>query len=276
MLLSLCNEVLRDYPFPDQCRIAAALGYKGLEVAPFTISDDPFSITDADAAEHRRIAADHGIEITGLHWLLVAPAGLSLTTDDKELRGKTLSLLQHLIELCAGMGGSVLVHGSPKQRLLSQAETPEAAQENATECLERIASWARAAGVTYCLEPLSRNQTDFVNTVDEAAVIVDSIDSSAFKTMIDTASAGLTEEQPIDALIRQWLPTGRVAHIQVNDTNQRAPGQGENKFTPIFQALKDVGYDGIVAVEPFVYEPDGVTTAAVAAGYIHGILENLK
>ncbi|WP_340149090.1 sugar phosphate isomerase/epimerase family protein [uncultured Sneathiella sp.] len=275
MLLSLCNEVLRDYPFPDQCRIAAALGYKGLEVAPFTISDDPFSITDADAAEHRRIAEDHGIEITGLHWLLVAPAGLSLTTDDKELRGKTLALLQHLIELCAGMGGSVLVHGSPKQRLLSQAATPEGARDNASDCFERIASWSRAAGVTYCLEPLSRNQTDFVNTVDEAAVIVDAVNSSAFKTMIDTSSAGLTEEQPVDALVRQWLPTGRVAHIQVNDTNQRAPGQGENKFTPVFQALKDVGYDGIVAVEPFVYEPDGVTTAAVAAGYIHGIMENL-
>ncbi|MEX0583811.1 MAG: sugar phosphate isomerase/epimerase, partial [Sneathiella sp.] len=121
-----------------------------------------------------------------------------------------------------------------------------------------------------------RNQTDFVNTVDEAAVLVDAINSSALKTMIDTASAGLTEEQSVDALIRQWLPTGRVAHIQVNDTNQRAPGQGENEFTPIFQALKDVGYDGIVAVEPFVYEPDGVTTAALAAGYIHGIMENVK
>jgi sugar phosphate isomerase/epimerase len=93
--------------------------------------------------------------------------------------------------------------------------------------------------------------------------------------MIDTASAGLAEEESVDALIRKWWPTGRIGHIQVNDTNQRAPGQGENKFTPVFQALKDVGYDGVIAVEPFIYEPDGSTTAAVAAGYIHGILENL-
>lgn len=275
MLLSLCNEVLRDYSFPDQCRIAAALGYQGLEVAPFTLADDPFAITEAAAAEYRRIAKDHGLVITGLHWLLVAPAGLSITTDDASIRSKTLSLLQHLIELCAVMGGAVLVHGSPGQRMLSQAATPEAARENALECLGKVASIAMAAGVTYCLEPLSRNQTDYVNTVGEAAEIVNRIKSPAFKTMIDTSSAGLAEDVAVDALIRKWWPTGIIGHIQVNDTNLRAPGQGENKFTPVFRALKDVEYDGIVAVEPFVYEPDGATTAAVAAGYIHGILENL-
>jgi sugar phosphate isomerase/epimerase len=122
---------------------------------------------------------------------------------------------------------------------------------------------------------LSRNQTDFVNTVEEGAGYVDAVNSPAFKTMIDTASAGLAEEEAVDALIRRWWPTGKIGHIQVNDMNQRAPGQGDNKFLPIFQALKDVGHDGVVAVEPFVYEPDGPTTAAVAAGYIHGVVENL-
>ena len=275
MLLSLCNEVLRDYPFPDQCRIAASLGYKGLEVAPFTLGDDPMALTEATAEECRRIAEDYGLEITGLHWLLVAPPGLSITTDDMAVRGKTLSLMEHLITLCASMNGSVLVHGSPAQRLLSQAATPEAARENAMDCFARVASWAQAAGVTYCIEPLSRNQTDYINTVEEGAEIVAAIDSPAFKTMIDTASAGLAEEEAVDALIRKWWPTGHIGHIQVNDTNQRAPGQGENKFTPIFQALKDVGHDGVVAVEPFVYEPDRPNTAAVAAGYIRGVMENL-
>ncbi len=275
MLLSLCNEVLRDYPFPDQCRIAAALGYQGLEVAPFTLGDDPMALTDADAAECKRIAEDHGLKITGLHWLLVAPEGLSITTDDKDLQAKTLSLIEHLISLCTVMDGSVLVHGSPAQRLLSHASSPEAARENAMDCFGRVASWAQAAGVTYCIEPLSPNQTDFINTVEEGAEIVTAVNSPAFKTMIDTASAGLAEKEPVDALIRKWWPSGKIGHIQVNDTNQRAPGQGDNEFTPIFQALKDVGHDGIVAVEPFVYEPDGATTAAFAAGYIRGVMETL-
>ncbi len=61
---------------------AAALGYDGLEVAPFTLADDPTAISDAQAAVFRRIADDHGLAISGLHWLLVAPAGLSIVSAD--------------------------------------------------------------------------------------------------------------------------------------------------------------------------------------------------
>jgi hypothetical protein len=35
-------------------------------------------------------------------------------------------------------------------------------------------------------------------------------------------------------------------------------------------------YKGWVAVEPFVYKPDGVGCAARAIGYIQGILESLE
>ena len=44
MKLALCNEVLRELPFGEQCRLAAALGYTGLELAPFTLADDPSTL----------------------------------------------------------------------------------------------------------------------------------------------------------------------------------------------------------------------------------------
>ena len=50
MRIALCNEVLQPLPFAAQCRLAAQLGYDGLEVAPFTLADDPLAITDAQAA----------------------------------------------------------------------------------------------------------------------------------------------------------------------------------------------------------------------------------
>ncbi|HET8744642.1 MAG TPA: sugar phosphate isomerase/epimerase, partial [Ramlibacter sp.] len=78
MRFALCNEVLQPLAFAEQCRLAAALGYDGLEVAPFTLAEDPTTISDAQAREFRRIAEDHGLAIFGLHWLLVAPAGLSI------------------------------------------------------------------------------------------------------------------------------------------------------------------------------------------------------
>ena len=75
MRLALCNEVIAAMPFERQCEYAAKLGYAGLEVAPYTLADDPTRIGAADAQRHARIAADHGIAICGLHWLLVAPKG---------------------------------------------------------------------------------------------------------------------------------------------------------------------------------------------------------
>jgi hypothetical protein len=43
--LALCNEVLRHLPFEAQCQFAAALGCNGLEVSPFTLADDPSTLT---------------------------------------------------------------------------------------------------------------------------------------------------------------------------------------------------------------------------------------
>lgn len=101
MMLSLCNEVLGHLPFEDQCRLAKSLGYGGLELAPFTVSADPSGMTMAQARQLARIAQDHGLVITGLHWLLVKPEGLSITHPDAAVRQRTVDFMQFLCELCA-------------------------------------------------------------------------------------------------------------------------------------------------------------------------------
>ena len=40
MLISLCNEVIRELPF-EQCAFARKVGYDGLEIAPFTLGEEP-------------------------------------------------------------------------------------------------------------------------------------------------------------------------------------------------------------------------------------------
>jgi sugar phosphate isomerase/epimerase len=122
---------------------------------------------------------------------------------------------------------------------------------------------------------LSRRETELVNTIAEAAELVRSIDHPNLRTMIDCSAAGLTEPDSIPSLIERWLPTGLIAHVQVNDPNRRGPGQGDMQFAPILAALKRHGYDGTVAVEPFDYSPDGPGAAAFSAGYLRGLREAL-
>jgi len=275
MRLSLCNEVLVPMPFAQQCEYAAKLGYDGLEVAPYTLSDEPHRMSPALVAASRRATEDSGIEVTGLHWLLVKPTGLSISAKDDAVRTNTLDVMFALIDLCAELGGKYLVHGSPGQRRIDPGDTHEAALARAQACWAAAGERAAKAGVVYCVEPLSSEQTPLVNTLAEAAQVVAAIGNPALKSMLDCSSAGQMEQEALDQLVERWLPQGLIAHVQVNDRNRAGPGQGTDTFAPLLAALLRHGYTGDIAVEPFDYVPDGPGAAARAAGYLRGILEAL-
>lgn len=269
MKLSLCNEVIRELSFERQCALAAGLGYRGLELAPFTFGDDAWRMPAAKRADIRRTCSDSGLEVSGLHWLLAAPAGLSITSPDREVWKKSVAVLRASVDLCAELGGSYLVHGSPAQRRVTTAEDASRAEEAWLAAGEQAA----AAKVAYCIEPLASPDCNFVNTLAEAAEIVRRLGNPALRTMVDTLAAGLMETEPVADIIRRWMPTGLVAHIQFNDRNRRGPGQGDDRFAGIVRALRETGYGGWIAMEPFVYEPDGPTCAARMIGYVAGLLE---
>jgi D-psicose/D-tagatose/L-ribulose 3-epimerase len=273
MKLSLCNEVVRELPFARQCELAAELGYHGLELAPFTLGEETYRMPAPERAAARTACAHAGIAISGLHWLLVAPEGLSITTPDRAVWNKTVDVMRRLVELCADLGGAYLVHGSPAQRRTGGDADAAARAEAAWAA---VAADAQAAGVTYCIEPLAPRETDFVNTIAEAAAIVRRIHNPALRTMIDTSAAAVAEPEPVAAAVERWMPTGLIAHIQLNDRNRRGPGQGMDAFAPVLAALKRTGYKDWLAVEPFEYVPDGPTCAARSIGYVAGILETLS
>jgi D-psicose/D-tagatose/L-ribulose 3-epimerase len=241
MRISLCNEVIASLPFAQQAKLAAGLGYDGLEVAPFTLdADAPHLLPAARRAELRRIAAEEGAPITSLHWLLVAPAGLSITTADAATRKRTLDVMQRLVDLAADLGATLLVHGSPKQRQV----VADGDAQRAEDAMAQAGAWAAQHGLTYCLEPLDAGQTNWARTVAEAVEIVTRLDVPGLATMLDVSAAG-----------------------------DEAAQQGGDSFRPVLDALIDTNYAGFCAVEPFDYHPDGATSAARAIGYLRGILE---
>ena len=271
--LALCNEVLAPWGFEQQCAYAAGLGYRALEVAPFTLAEDPMAITDAQAAHWAAVARDHGLAISGLHWLLVAPKGLSISHPDAAVRQRSDAVLARLIELCAMLGGSYLVHGSPTQRNPQPGQSAADALARATDAWAKAGELAGRLGLHYCIEPLGRAQTSVMNTVDEALAIVNAAGLPGLKTMLDTSSAGATEAEALPALIDRVWPTRQLVHVQLNDRNRRGPGQGEDRFAPVLAALQRQGYGGWLAMEPFDYVPDGPGCAAWCIAYVRGLLE---
>ncbi|MEM0906668.1 MAG: sugar phosphate isomerase/epimerase family protein [Pseudomonadota bacterium] len=265
LTLSLCNELLAQdgLSLDAQCEVAKALGYEGLELSPGTLAPEPHTLGADTLDTMRQTVERHGLRITGLHWLLAPYPAASIF--DPSQWDKTKAILFALIDQCARLGGSVLVHGSPSSRHLPDGVSMVDALSISAEFFRSIAARAEERGVTYAIEPLSRAETAFINTVDEAALLVEMVGSPAFKTMIDTSAAGQTERVPVAELIRRWVPTGMISHIQVNDTNRGAPGTGDDPFHAIVAALDDVGWDKPVAVEPFKTVVNGVATAAIGA-----------
>jgi len=275
MKISICNELFRTWPIERIFSYAAQLGYDGIEIAPYTLADSVTEISHEKRKAIRRAAEENGIEIIGLHWLLVKPEGLYINHPDEFIRIKTQEYIEALIHFCADIGGKVLIHGSGHQREVQEKCTFREAWEWARETFEACLETARKRNVIYCIEPLTRASTNFINTVEEALRMVKEIRHPNFKMVFDCRSATAHEESIITALLHA-LESRALYHVHVNDATGRGPGFGETKFTPILKTLRESGYQRHISVEVFEYDPNPETIASRSIGYLRGILESLE
>ena len=268
MKFAMCNEMFEGWPWEKVCDFVAGLGYTGLEVAPFTLADSAEHVSPQRRRELRDAAEKRGVEILGLHWLLVKPAGLYVTHPDAGIRRKTADYFVSLVHLCADLGGNVLVIGSPKQRNLLPGVTPQQAIGFAQEVFTPALGPASQRGVTLAFEPLGPEETNFLNTVAQSMELVRRIGHPNFQLNIDVKAMS-TEAMPIPDVIRS--AKGHIAHVQVNDPNRLGPGMGEVEYEPIVAALREVGWDGWLSVEAFDYRPGVETIARQSIEYLRRV-----
>ena len=268
---AICNETWGELDFAPTCERIQAAGYDGVEIAPFTLARQWNKTADLLTPDERqairRQAHDAGLRIAGLHWLLVPPPdGLHLTGPDAAVRRRTADYLAALADLCADLGGEVLILGSPKQRNIAPGTTYADALARYGETIAPCLEICAARGVVLCPEPLGPDETNFLTTLAEARTVIESSGSAACRTIFDVKAAA-TEGVPLPQLIAANADI--IAHVHANDANRRGPGFGETDFVPIMAALKQVNYGSWVSVEVFDYSPDPDTVARVS-------LETLK
>jgi sugar phosphate isomerase/epimerase len=252
MKFAICNELFEGWRFEDVCRFVKAIGYDGLELAPFTLATPISHLPAADRQALRRMADDAGLEIVGLHWLLAKTTGLHVTSPDPAVRRRTAQYLGELAAACRDLGGHLMVFGSPQQRSIGPGVSREDAFRYATDTFQRAMPAVAAAGVVLCMEPLTTDETDFVNTCAEAIELIDAVDHPSFVLHLDVKAMS-SEPTAVPDLIRAYA--GRAGHFHANDPNRLGPGFGETDFGPIFRALSDAGYDRWVSVEVFDFSP---------------------
>ncbi len=256
---AICNEVFENWNFRDACLDIQEAGYEGIEIAPFTLAEDPAGISAGKRREYRDIMASEGLQFVGLHWLMVSPKGLHVTTPDAALRARSWQHIRNLIDLCGDLGeGGVMVFGSPKQRATSEGLSGAEATRHFVEGLASVAPLACERGVTILMEALSAGQCDVVTSLDEAATLVRQIGLPAIRTMFDSHNA-IDEVESHAALVDRHYDL--IRHIHVNELDGRHPGTGSYDFKPVFEVLRRRGYGGWISLEAFDFTPGAQTIA---------------
>ena len=272
---SICNEVFEGWKFSDTCRAIKKAGYEGIEIAHFTLKDSPSEITAAEREEYRKIMREEGLDFIGLHWLMVAPKGLHVTTPDDDLRRKSWQHIDDLIDLSSDLAGgapSKMIFGSPKQRTSTGGSTPAEAFARYEAGLAGVAKHAEQRNVTVLAEVLPRHDADVLNHEDEAAALVARIGSPAIQTMFDTHNAAdETESHP--AIVEKHF--GIIKHIHVNEMDGRHPGTGNYDFSSLLATLKRLDYPGWVSLEVFDFSAGAEKIATDSIDYLNTLIAKL-
>ncbi len=235
----------------------ARFGYDGVELVG--------ELTDAELPAISRALENNGV---------VASSIISIFTPERDLVSSTPGIRRHAIDyvlhnvdVAATLGASVVTF-TPTACMKITPETDLAREWAwAVEAGAETAKYALDRGVTIAVEPWNRYETYLINRSDQAAAFVDEIAAPGIGVMADTFHMSL-EEVDIAAAIRAL--GSRLVHVHLADSNRAAPGFGHTDFTPIVQAIADVGYLGWVSYEllPAAGDVWGVVAGAGAAEFL--------
>ncbi len=276
--LAMCNEAFASEKekrsFPEACRAIRKAGYTGTEVAPFTLSEDPNALPAAQRRDYASIIRSEGLTFVGLHWLLLAPKGLNVTTSDKALREKSWRHMWNLIDFCADLGpNSIMVLGSPQQRAVPKGMSKIDAVKNFTEGLAGMAPHAVERGVKVLIETFSARRDDVAVMLADAYAIVRQIDSPGIQMMFDCSNES-NEAEPHASLMDRYFD--HIKHVHLTEKGGPYPGTGTYDYKPVLSVLRRRGYTGWLSLEVFDFSAGADKIAQESFQYVQSEIARLR
>jgi D-psicose/D-tagatose/L-ribulose 3-epimerase len=185
-----------------------------------------------------------------------------LSHEDAEVRGFGLAYVRHCVDVAAEIGAQNVVgplySAVGKTRLLSLAEREEQ-RALAVESIREAADYAAGKGVRLAVEALNRFETDLVNTTEQVLDLVERIGQDNVGILLDTFHMNV-EDKSLGESIRH---TGdRLFHFHACENDRGTPGTGHVPWPEVFQALRDIQYEGPLVVESFTPDVRDIAKAA--------------
>jgi D-psicose/D-tagatose/L-ribulose 3-epimerase len=126
-------------------------------------------------------------------------------------------------------------------------------KKNCIQSLKKAAERAEKLGVVICLEVLNRFEGYLINTVEQAADIIQQIGSSHLKIQLDTFHLNIESDNFGDSIRKAGAD---LRHFHCVANNRKPPGAGHIPWDEVKGALNDIDYNGYLVAETFV-NPQG-------------------
>lgn len=190
----------------------------------------------------------------------VIPPGLSAIGDDAAVRQLTRNHLADCVRVAAEAGAKLIAGPlySPVGYLTGRRRTAEE-WKWAVECHQSLGSTLQSYGITLAIEPLNRFETYFLNTTADAVKLATEIDHPNVGILFDTFHANI-EEKDVAAALRLSAPC--VKHVHTSENDRGIPGTGHTDWPGVFDALRDIRYDGWLTIESFGFALGEISAAA--------------
>lgn len=241
------NEWVCDY---IQCaRRVASLGFDMLEVGAGHLLE----MSDQDIRELRAAAKDLGLTVSSN---IGPPKAKDVSSPDPQVRRAGIKYLTDIMRQMDKLDSRVIVGVMYSFWPNDFQQVDKAATwERAVESCAEMAEFADGYGIDMCQEVVNRFETYVLNTSEEAVRFAREVNRPRCKILLDTFHMNI-EEDNIPEAIRYC---GKyLGHLHVGEGNRKLPGKGHLPWKEIGGALHDVGFDGGVVMEPFVYEGGAV------------------
>lgn len=220
------------------------LGFDILEISAAAL----LQTDEKELEELRDLSVRHGVTLTGGY-------GPSLqncvSAADADAVNKALVFYEDIFKILHKLGihsiGGGLYSYWPVD--YSKPVDKPADWKRAVSGVKRMADIASQYDITLGMEVLNRFEGYLLNTCDEACAFIDEVNKPNVKVMLDTFHMNI-EEDSFGGAIRQ--AGKRLGHFHLGECNRKVPGQGRIPWREIGEALRDIGYDGAVVMEPFV------------------------
>lgn len=231
---------------------AAEIGYDFVEVLIF----DPDTV---DTRMTARLAEEHGLGVVAT---MCGKLSADLSNADPVIAQRGEALVAKAISVARDMGSPLL--GGPSFSAVHRYAVPpsEWARERAVEAYRRLARRAGQAGIRIGLEALNRYESNFINTLGQAAALIREVGSDAMFVHADLFHMSIEE----GSLARAVAEVGDlIGYVHLADSHRGRLGEGNLDFPAFFGALARLRYEGPILFESFAPSVLGPDLAGLIA-----------